>query len=214
MTSHMAFPRASARLVAVTLCLCSVVGCDRRGVVVIIEPEFDEIFFFETGFSDWTARGVDLADPTVDWEIARSSDRASKGTQAVRLRLDNLNSQGKIWIERRYTVEEDRLYSVQVSFDFGSADWGDVNLWNVLAGAALDSPAGGGDPSVLWNSGNGESSDQGYQWVPKSFTLETTSDSDGELFVYLGIWGTSAFLRTYYLDNLQVVLTREGFSNL
>ena len=34
--------------------------------------------------------------------------------------------------------------------------------------------------------------------------IEVRSDVDGELFVYVGIWGTSAFLRMYYLDNVQV----------
>lgn len=78
------------------------------------------------------------------WEVARSSDQASDGEQVTRLRLDNLNSQGKIWIERRYEVEEDQFYSIKISFDFGSADWGDVNLWRLPAGAVADSPTVGG----------------------------------------------------------------------
>ena len=147
------------------------------------------------------------------WEVVRSSDRASDGERAIRLRLDNLNSQGKIWIERRYDVEINQVYSVKISFDFGSADWGEVNLWRLLAGSGTDSPSVTGSLSVRGDSGNGESGDRSFQWIPKTYEMGLRSGTDAELFVYVGIWGTSAFLRTYYLDNIQVVLTRQGFSN-
>ena len=148
MESPLPFIRTSACLSAAILCFCSFGGCDRRGFEVIVGPEFEDAFSFETDFSDWVPRGSDLADPPVVWEVARSSDQASEGERAVRLRLDNLNSQGKIWIERRYEVEENQFYSVKISFDFGSADWGDVNLWRLLAGEGTDSPAATGSPSV------------------------------------------------------------------
>ena len=131
-------------------------------------------------------------EPPVVWEVARSSDQASEGQQAIRLRLDNLNSQAKIWIERRYKVEKNQAYAAKMSFDFGSSDFDDVNLWRLLAGAGTDSPAGAGNLSVRGDSGNGESSDQGYQWVSKTYEAAVTSDADGELVVYVGIWGTSA----------------------
>ena len=214
MESPLSFIRTSAHLGAAVLCFCSLGGCDRRGFELIVEPEFEDAFSFETDLSDWAPRGIDLADPLVVWEVVRSSDQASDGEQAIRLRLDNLNSQGKIWIERRYEVEENQFYSVKISFDFGSADWGDVNLWRLLAGSGTDSPAVTGSLSVRGDSGNGESSDQSFQWVPKTYEIELGSDTDSELFVYVGIWGTSPFLRTYYLDNIQVVLTRQGSSNL
>ena len=213
MVSPLSSIRTSARLGAAIFCLCSFGSCDRRGFDLIVEPEFEDAFSFETDFSDWTPQGRDLTDPPVVWEVARSGERASDGEQAIRLRLDNLNSQGKIWIERRYEVEENQVYSVEISFDFGSADWGDVNLWRLLAGGGTDPPSVTGSLSVRGDSGNGESSDQGYRWVPNTYEMELRSGTDGELFVYVGIWGTSAFLRTYYLDNIQVVLTRQGFSN-
>ena len=213
MESPLSFTRTSARLGATILCVGSLGACDRRGFELIVEPEFEDTFSFETDLSDWAPRGSDLTDPPVVWEVARSSDQASDGEHAIRLRLDNLNSQGKIWIERRYEVEENQVYSVKVSFDFGSADWGDVNLWRILAGGGTDSPAVTGSLSVREDSGNGESSDNGYQWVPKSYEIEVRSGTDRELFVYVGIWGASAFLRTYYIDKIQVVLTRQGSSN-
>ena len=199
MESPLPFIRASARFCAVILCLGSLGGCDRRGFELIVEPEFQDAFSFENNLSEWAPRGRDLVEPPVVWEVARSSDQASEGQQAIRLRLDNLNSQAKIWIERRYKVEKNQAYAAKMSFDFGSSDFGDVNLWRLLAGAGTDSPAGAGNLSVRGDSGNGESSDQGYQWVSKTYEAAVTSDADGELVVYVGIWGTSAFLRTYYL---------------
>ena len=186
MVSPLSFIRTSARLGAAIFCFCSLGGCDRRGFDVIVEPEFEDAFSFETDLSDWASRGSDLADPPVVWEVARSSDQASDGEQAIRLRLDNLNSQGKIWIERRYDVEVNQVYSVKISFDFGSADWGEVNLWRLLVGSGTDSPAVTGSLSVRGDSGNGESSDQGFQWVPKTYEMELRSGTDGELFVYVG----------------------------
>ena len=88
-----------------------------------------------------------------------------------------------------------------------------MNLWRILAGGGTDSPAVTGSLSVREDSGNGESSDNGYQWVPKSYEIEVRSGTDRELFVYVGIWGASAFLHTYYIDKIQVVLTRQGSSN-
>ena len=213
MVSPLSFIRTSARLGAAIFCLCSLGGCDRRGFDLIVEPEFEDAFSFETDLSNWVPRGSDLEDPPVVWEVVRSSDRPSDGERAIRLRLDNLNSQGKIWIERRYDVEINQVYSVKISFDFGSADWGEVNLWRLLAGSGTDSPSVTGSLSVRGDSGNGESGDRSFQWIPKTYEMGLRSGTDAELFVYVGIWGTSAFLRTYYLDNIQVVLTRQGFSN-
>ena len=212
MESPLSLSRTSARLFAGILCLCSLGGCDRRGFQLIVEPEFDDTFSFETGLSGWAPQGRDLTDPPVVWDVTRLSEQGSDGQQAVRLRLENLNSQGKIWIERRYEVEQNQAYAVGISFDFGSADFGDMNLWRILAGAGTSSPAETGSLSVGGDSGNGESSAQGYQWSSRTAEAVVTSDADGELVVYLGVWGTSAFLRTYYLDNIQVVLTRQGSS--
>jgi hypothetical protein len=150
MESPLPFIRTSARLGAAIFCLCSLGSCDLSGLQLIVEPEFEDAFSFETDFSHWAPQGSDLADPPVVWEVARSSDQASEGEQAIRLRLDKKNSQGKIWIERRYEVEEDQFYSIEISFDFGSADWGDVNLWRLLAGT--DSPAVVGSLSVRGDS--------------------------------------------------------------
>ena len=181
------FGRACATLLLLGLAL---EACDFNADPLVIEPEFDDISSFETDLWKWVARGVDITDPPVAWEVVRSGERATQGTQSVRLRLANLNDQGKVWIERRYEVADDQLYSVESSFDFASADWGDVNLWRILAGAGPVSPASGG-PTPQGSTANGSASDEGHQWLPKVYTLEARSSADGQLFVHVGVWGMS-----------------------
>ncbi len=93
-----------------------------------------------------------------------------------------------------------------------SADFGTINLWRVLAGASPDPPTAADALVSTVDTGNGETSDTGVEWVEKSVTVPVESDEDGELFVYLGVWGTSEFSRTYDLDEVQVTLFRTGLS--
>ncbi len=208
----MCFPKASARFLVATSCLASLTGCDRHGLDFVVAPEFDDTFTFEFGLADWTARGRDLTNPTDLWEVVPSSERASDGSQSVRLRLENVNSQGKIWIERKYSMEADQLYTVYVAFDLGTADFGSANLWQIVAGAAPTSPAAAGVPAPQGDTGNGQATDQGYKFVRKTYTTEARSDADGNLYVYVGVWGTSPFARSYCVDKVKVVLTRKGLS--
>jgi hypothetical protein len=62
------------------------------------------------------------------------------------------------------------------------------------------------------NTANGRAADEGYVWLPKSYSMDVSSDGDGELFVYVGVLGTAEIARTYYVDNLKVALTRKGLS--
>ena len=143
---------------------------------------------------------------------ARTIERASDGMHSVRLRLDNLNAQGKIWIERSYDVAPDQEYEVEIGFALASADFGTINLWRVLAGASPDPPTAADALVSTVDTGNGETSDTGVEWVEKSVTVPVESDEDGELLVYLGVWGTSEFSRTYDLDEVRVTLFRTGLS--
>jgi len=62
------------------------------------------------------------------------------------------------------------------------------------------------------DTGNGQTTDQGYKFLRKTFTSEAMSDADGNLFVYIGVSGTSPYTRNYYVDKVDVVLTRKGLS--
>jgi hypothetical protein len=194
------------------LACAALAACDFNGDGVDIVPEFDDAFSFETGMEEWYARGIDLGDPPITWEVARTTERADTGTYSVRLTLDNLNDQGKIWIERRYEVAPDQEYEVSLTLALASTDYGTINLWRVLAGATPEQPV---DASQLMSSkdtGNGSATDVGFQWTEKTVTMRTRSDEDGEIFVYAGIWGTSEFLRSYALDDVRVTFLRKGLS--
>jgi hypothetical protein len=202
--------RARAAALLLTLALAS---CDFNGDALIFEPEFDDVSSFETDLGKWTGRAADLGTPPATWEVIRSADRATQGTQSTRLRLGNQAGQPKVFLERHYEVEKNQRYLVEISFDFASADFGGANLWRLLAGAALDSPTQPGTVvAVPGDTGNGRAADEGFVWLPKSFSMEVTSDVGGELFVYVGVEGTSALSRTYYVDNVKVTMTRNGIT--
>jgi hypothetical protein len=205
----MCFPPISSRfLVLATAVLLA--GCDKHGIDFIVAPEFDDAFSFESGLGDWTGKSRDVTGDT--WGVVQSPDQGFQGTKAARLTLDNVNGQGKVWIEKRYAVEKNQLYQVSVTFVFGTKDLTTADQWQVVYGAALDSPAAVGTPTPRSNASNGQSTDASYKFSRPSLTFDLMSDADGELFVYMGVWGTSPGQRTYYVDDVTVVLTRKGLS--
>lgn len=173
----------------------------------------DEITFstsFENGLDGFAADGTDLDDPPVEWSVERSDERAESGQWSVRLRLENLNDAGKIWIERSFEVEPGALHQVRIVFDFASADFGDVNLWRIIAGASGADPETVDDLSFQDDTGNGAVSDAGFLWSRKEYLVATTADPDGRLWVFLGVWGTSEFSREYFVDDVEILITPGG----
>lgn len=185
-------------------------ACDHRGKILDIVPAYDLIDSFESGLGDWTAEGVDLDNPTVAWSVAGSTEEASTGSHSVKLTLDNVNGAGKIWIERELEVDSAQAYDVTISFDLGTADYGTVNLWKVIAGAHTAPPETAAELTFRDDTGNGADSDAGVRWVSKSYTVHTRSDDDGHLYVVVGVWGTHETARSYYLDNVHLQLTQGG----
>ncbi len=181
-------------------------ACDFHGNDIVIEPEYDLAYSFESGLQDWMPAGVDLTDPVVDWDVSRTDSVASDGGHSVRLHLENLNDQGKVFIERSFDVAPDTAYDVHVTFDFGTADQGDVNLWTILAGATAAEPDSAGALVPRDDTGGGDGT--GVTWIPKDYTTRVTSSEDGKLWVHIGVWGTYEVARTYYVDNVKVELWR------
>lgn len=162
---------------------------------------------FETGFDGFTADGTDLDDPPIEWSIERTNDRADEGAWSVRLDLDNLNDAGKIWIERAFDLEAGRAYDVEVSYAFGTSDFGDINTWSIIAGVAPESPETTDDLTFQGSTTTGSDQDVGVVWLEKNHAFTATAGASGELWVSLGVWGTSEFPRTYYLDDLRIEFT-------
>lgn len=82
-------------------------------------------YSFENDLEGWSTNGTDLSpgEPTADeWAITRSQDIATEGLTSVKFDLTNNNDAGKIWIEKPFVVEPNRLYQVNVSYSFASQD--------------------------------------------------------------------------------------------
>ncbi|MFO8011082.1 MAG: hypothetical protein R6U89_09780 [Dehalococcoidia bacterium] len=166
--------------------------------------ESDYRFSFEEGMEGWSPDGTDLDNPPVQWSIQRSSELASDGEKGIKLFLDNVNDAGKIWIERAFELDPDRQYKVEVEYDFATSDWGDFNLWRIIAGVSSQSPETAGDLTFHEDTGNRAEEDIGYIWLRKSHEFEAKTGSSGDLHVFIGVWGNWETPRTYYIDNLNV----------
>lgn len=191
----------------VALLTTPLVACDQVGDIVFV-PEFDVSYSFESGLEGWFGNGVDLTDPIVAWSVQASSDYASSGGSSARLYIDNVNGMAKVWIERAAEVQPGVAYDVDISFDFGTADFGEVNLWRILAGAHTGSPGTAAALTVRDASGNGSASDVGVQWLPKSYRMRAVSDPGGRIQIVIGVWATWETPRTYYIDNVRLLFTR------
>lgn len=164
-------------------------------------------FTFETGLVQWEPDGTDLEDPPVEWSIEISDSIANEREQSVRLHLENFNDAGKIWMERAITLLPRSTYDVTLAFDFASADFGDVNLWTLIAGATNENPEVADDLVFQSDTGNGAGSDQGFVWERKEFRFTVDTGSDGQVWLAIGVWGTSEFTRTYFVDDVAVTAT-------
>jgi len=163
-------------------------------------------FSFETDEEGWQACGTDLSDPPVEWSVRRTTETAEDGVACLRFFLNNLNDAGKIWVERPFDVKPNRRYRVTVSYAFGTADFGEVNLWRIITGVAPAPPTGSADLMFQDSTGSGSDSDEGYRWLEKSYSFDVPSGPDGVLYVTIGVWGTWETPRTYYVDGVRVCL--------
>ena len=164
-------------------------------------------YSFERDMGEWVADGTDLENQPVEWSVERSQDIASNGKTSVRLYLNNMNDQGKIWIERPFDVLPNHTYQVQVEYDLATADWGDMNLWTIITGVVPKPPKQTGGFVYQGHTGNNAGPEDGFVWVHKSYDSIVRSAQEGNLYVIIGIWGTWETGRTYYIDNVEVVFT-------
>lgn len=180
--------------------------CDTPGI--LLAPEVEETFSFESGLEGWQAAGTDLDDPPVDWDVSVRGEEAQEGNRAVRLRLNNLNDAGKIWIQRSFPLAANQAYDVRVSYGFGTSDTGGVNLWRLLTGVHLDPPVTPEHLTVQGDTGRDSAGGPGVVWIEKSFTFQARTGADARLWVSVGVWGTWETERRYWVDDMTVSFTR------
>jgi len=189
-----------------------------NGCRIFVEVRDGDVFFsFESGFDNWAARGIDVgAGGTLHWSVTTSTQLAREGASSLRFELNNFGGDGKIWIERPFRFDSARTRRVTVRFAFASADLGTVGNFRILAGVR-GSPPGSGThltPLAQDDTGNGRTTESGYQWMDKSYTFTLESlppnppGTQGEVWILIGVWGTSNAHRSYFVDSLHV--TFEG----
>lgn len=185
-------------------------GCDLRSDEPFIRRTAG--YTFESTLAPWQPDGTDLEDPPVEWSIERSDERAEGGQWSVKLELENLNDAGKIWIEASPAIFQNLdpgvTYEARIAFDFGSSD-GEVNAWRIIAGASGQDPEDAEDLTFQGSTVSGGGAGE-FTWTRKEFTFTFTPSASRSIWFAIGVWGTSEFPRTYYIDNLDLTLTRGG----
>ena len=164
-------------------------------------------FSFENSLEGWSPRGTDLNSPPIEWSIEPSQDRAIDGTYSAKFFLNNLNDAGKIWLERPFAVAPNHSYHVKVQLSLGTQDFGQANLFTIIAGVRTTPAVDRDDLTYQDHTGNGEDNDAGYKWVEKSYDFYLLSGADGTFYIDVGIWGTWETGRTYYIDNVRITIT-------
>ncbi len=202
--------RRLARLMISTLLSLSLFGIDVGGGDL---DETAEFFSFESDFEGWTAHGTDLelGDGFIDWSITRSEEKAKHGTASLKFSIDNRNDNGKIWVERPFTVEPNQIYQVNVKYAFASHDYGQANLFDIITGVLKKRPQTRYDlyPALKNPTGNGSDSDVGHKWKNREYEFTLRSDDQTMLYVVIGIAGTHEVGRTYYFDNVSVTFSKK-----
>jgi hypothetical protein len=141
------------------------------------------------------------------WSIVASREQSFAGTWSACASLDNQSNAGKIWISRSYRLLPLRSYDVHVEFALGTSDPDPAGAFRILAGAAPSLPANGDDAISLARDDTANGGSTSVAWLLKQYDSVVATDKSGELIAVVGIWGTSAGTRRYYLDALAVEFT-------
>lgn len=178
---------------------------------MITNPDDKDYFYsFETGMQGWKKDGTDLLNPPINWSVNQSSLMAYNGSYSIQLLLENLNDAGKIWMQRNFTVKPNTEYQVTVSYYFGSADYGDINLFTLITGASTRNPQNADDLIYQGDTGHHQNTTN-LVWMKKNFTFNVQTRSDATIYVYIGVWGTWETTRIYFVDDVSINIKENPF---
>ena len=155
---------------------------------------------FEQGMDDWEV-GMDLPiDPETDMpvqaSVAISSERARNGDASMNLTIDGRQDDGTIWIMRSIAVSSNGAINLKISLFVYSESESFNTIAQVVAYIGDDQPVnessferlGPANPAEGWNE----------------FVLEKKLDSDGEIWIAVGISVAWETWMTYFIDDLKV----------
>ena len=182
----MSRPPRRILLAPLVLALTTTVGgfCD-DGMLVIV-PEFEHTFSFESGLDGWVPVLLDgaVGGGMGDLEIASTV-------------VSSPPSQG---------------YRIEMSYRIALADPPGAPSWRIMGGAgpeAVGADASG--PALATLGDTGPAGADGLPlWESRTDTLHATSSDGGELWVAIGVVARSGGERSYYLDDVRLAFTREG----
>jgi hypothetical protein len=184
---------AMALVLATVLMAIAFGGCVSSSEIILKDG-------FEQGMGDWEL-GMDLPiDPETDMPVqasaAISNERARSGDASVNLTIDGRQDDGTVWIMRSITVPSDGAINLKISFFVYSESESFNTIAHVVAYIGDDQPVnessfeklGPANPIEGWNE----------------FVLEKKLDSNGEIWIAVGISVAWETWMTYFIDDLNV----------
>jgi hypothetical protein len=173
------------------------------------KPEVKDASFsddFENGLDLWTTSGHVPDDPnnpghSVEWNIELSTNQSVSPNHSALFTIDGLQDDGAIWIERKLTVEPNAVKNVNVTFELWSVSESFNTMAVVIGYAGSENPSSEGDFEVIGPANQVEG------WMTYSFSREVTADSNGDIYVALGIsvvWETQI---THFVDDVNVQIS-------
>ncbi|MHB1193781.1 MAG: hypothetical protein ACYC6F_12130 [Longimicrobiales bacterium] len=95
-----------------------------------------------------------------------------------------------------------------MSFDLATSEHSVADAWQLILSARAVPPSSAASLEFQGDTSSGQATTTGIVWAEKHFVFPAQADDEGRLYLSLGIWATSEGTRTYWLDNIRVVLTR------
>jgi hypothetical protein len=173
-------------------------------------------YSFENTYSGWDTVGIDLqlGDTTIAWSIHPSDENAIDSVYSLRYYLGNYNDAGKIWIQKPFSVEQQKDYIVNIDYKFASQDFGMANLWTIITGVHLTPPTSAQELTYQGHTGNGYNFDTGYVWLDKIYQFNINSETSSNLWIVIGIWGNWEVARIYYIDSVSIQIQEDNPNSL
>ncbi|NHJ31635.1 MAG: hypothetical protein FK732_02120 [Asgard group archaeon] len=169
--------------------------------------ELSEFQDFELGLGDWIIDRDVPMDPNnpgheVNWSVTRveNASRAISGTHSLKLFIDGRQDDGVIWIEKSFTLKANKKYRVTISFQFYCGGESFNIITQVVGYCNTTNPEVEAD-LIEGLLGSGE---QAPEWKEYSRTMTVRTDTDGILWIAVGmsvVWETEV---SHFIDDLLV----------
>lgn len=178
--------------------------CDPGDIDIL--PVLEDSFSFEVGLEGWSVVASDLGSPAATWSVETSSEQSTSGSNALKIGINNTGGQARVFMKRPFDLEASTDYQIDLGFQLGSSDAGAANAWNVVAGASTLEPVDGAGLAVLGTTEN-RAGEATVQWSERAGILSVrTGPESGRIWISVGVWATSAFDRSYWIDDLAIVV--------